>query len=593
MGAQAVAAPGPAARLFDPGRIGAVEIPNRIVMPSMTTRLADADGHATDDTIAYFLARARGGVGLVTVEMAAPEPAGRHRFNELAIYDDRFLPGLRRLVAALRGAGSRTSIQLGHGGGHTRADISGEAPIAPSAIPHSVFERTHAVVVPEAMSRERIARTTDAYVAAARRAREAGFDMVELHAAHGYLISQFLCPAENRREDEYGGPLENRARFGLDILRRTKAEVSGLPVVFRMNCDDFMPDGMTFAEALQVARWAAEAGADAIHVSGGHYRSSPLPEMMIPPMAYPEAPFLEQAAAIKAAVSVPVIAVGRLGDPSAAAAAVESGKADFVALGRPLLADPDWPAKARAGRAVRRCLACNTCVHEMRGGARIGCLVNPATGHEAEFAAPRPTRGERIAVVGAGPAGLSYAYLAAEANAVTVFERDRVPGGAFRLAGRAPRFQEVEARPAALEAFVADLERGCRERGVEVHYGVDVARAPGRLDGFDRVVLAAGARYRYGLGALVPPLLASGLGRGALLRRLFRSARARDWFYYRARRPTGPALGRLARPGQKVLAIGDARAAGKGREAIADAVRAALFDPLAGAGAAPARRESA
>ena len=318
MGQESVAFRPAHSALFSPGAIGGVTLRNRVVMPAMTTRLADAEGYVTEAQIAYYLARARGGVGLITVELSAPERAGKHRHNELGIRDDRFVAGLRRLVEALHDAGSKVSIQLGHGGGHTRRDISGEDPIAPSAIPHTVFEVTRAVVVPQEMTRERIEETTRAHVAAAARARAAGFDMVELHAAHGYLISQFLCPAENRRGDDYGGTLENRARFGLDILRRIKAEVPGFPVVFRMNGNDYMPDGMPFAEALRVAVWAAEAGADALHIAGGHYRSQPDASIMIPPMARPEATFLDYAAQVKAAcvkagVAVPVIAVGRLG----------------------------------------------------------------------------------------------------------------------------------------------------------------------------------------------------------------------------------------------------------------------------------------
>src|SRR5436190_1487904 len=195
--------------LLTPARIGAVEIPNRIVLPPMTTRTADAEGFVTEDTIAYYLARVRGGVGLITVEMASPERAGRHRHRELGIYDDRFLPGLTKLVEAIHRGGAKASIQLGHGGGHTRKDICGEEPIAPSAIPHPVFEVTFETILPEAMTKARIEQTTRAFVDAARRARRAGFDCVEIHAAHGYLISQFHNAFENRRDDEYGGALEN------------------------------------------------------------------------------------------------------------------------------------------------------------------------------------------------------------------------------------------------------------------------------------------------------------------------------------------------------------------------------------------------
>src|ERR1043165_1698496 len=168
--------------LLTPARIGPIEIPNRIVMPPMTTRTADDEGNVTDASIAYYMARVRGGTGLITAEMASPEKAGRHRRRELGIYDDRFLPGLTRLVNEIHAGGAKASIQLGHGGGHTRVDICGETPIAPSAIPHPVYEVTLETIVPEAMSHESIAQTTAAYAAAARRAQWAGFDCVEIHA---------------------------------------------------------------------------------------------------------------------------------------------------------------------------------------------------------------------------------------------------------------------------------------------------------------------------------------------------------------------------------------------------------------------------
>lgn len=563
-------------KLFSPGQIGGIEIRNRVVMPPMTTRFADEEGQVTDTTVAYFRARAAGGVGLVTVEMAAPEKVGRHRARELGIYDDRFLPGLKRLVEALHGCGARASIQLGHGGGHTRADICGEVPIAPSAVPHFVYEVTGEIIVPLEMSRARIERTTEAFLDAARRARRAGFDMVELHVAHGYLLSQFLCPAENRRTDEYGGSFENRARFGLDILRRIKADMPDFPVVFRISADDLFPGGMPFEDGLRLARWAEAAGADAIHVTAGHYRSQPSAEIMIPPMAYPDGLFLDYAARIKAAVSAPVIAVGRLGDPQVAKDAVDGGKADFVALGRPLLADPDWVAKVRGGQAIRRCIACNTCVNEMRGGQRLGCLVNPLAGREAERSGSGRPVGERICVVGSGPAGLSYASLMADGNRVTVLEREPHAGGAFRYAGKAPLFQEVAASQASLDRFIADLERDCRDKGVVFRYGVDVTRDPEALAGFDRVVFATGGRYRYGLSGPVRWVLDAGWGRLSLVRRLFGARAVRNWFYYRARVATGSRMAGLARPGQAVAVIGDAHRAGKSKEAIAHAFAAAL-----------------
>ncbi len=563
--------------LLTPARIGEVEIHNRIVLPPMTTRTADAEGFVTDDTIAYYRARVEGGVGLITVEMASPEKAGRHRHCELGIYDDRFLPGLARLVEAIHRGGAKASIQLGHGGGHTRKDICGEHPIAPSAIPHSVFEVTFETIVPAAMTKARIEQTKAAFAEAARRAQRAGFDCVEIHAAHGYLISQFHNVFENRRSDEYGGTLENRARFGLEILRSVKAAVGGMPVVYRISVEDFFPDGMHFAEGRRMAIWSAEAGADALHVTAGHYRSLPSAAMMIPPMRLPEATFLGYAAEIKAHVGIPVIAVGRLGDPEKATEAVARGMADFIALGRTLIADPEWVNKLRRGEPARRCLACNTCVDEMRGGARLGCVVNAMAGRERAFRDAAPPQGERIAVIGAGPAGLTYASLVAEGNAVTVFEREREPGGAFRYAGKAPLFQEVEADERSLQTYIGELVRACAQQRVAFRFGTDVCRQPDLLAPFDRIVIATGARYRFGLGPLAAVLLDWGLARWPGLRKLVSSPRFRDWFYVRARRGTAEEFRRLARAGQKVIAIGDAAKAGKSKQAIASAFEAALL----------------
>jgi 2,4-dienoyl-CoA reductase-like NADH-dependent reductase (Old Yellow Enzyme family) len=562
--------------LLTPARIGSVEIHNRIVMPPMTTRLADNEGRVTDDSINYYMARVRGGVGLVTVEMASPERAGRHRLRELGIYDDQFLPGLSRLADAIHRGGGKCSIQLGHGGGHTRFDICGETPVAPSAIPHPVFEVTNQTIVPRAMTLMDIHATTQAFAAAAARAEKAGFDCVEIHAAHGYLISQFLTPFENRRTDQYGGDLENRARMGLDVLRAVKAAVK-IPVIFRLSVDDYFPEGLQYTEGKQVALWAAEAGADALHIAAGHYRSLPSAARMIPPMNYPDATFLAYAWAVKQEVRVPVIAVGRLGEPDVAAEAIQTGKADFIALGRTSIAEPEWVEKLRRGEPARRCLACNTCVNEMRGGAPLRCVVNGRAGRETEFVAATPPQGERIAVIGAGPAGLTYAALVADGNTVTVFEREAVAGGAFRYAGKAPLFQEVNAVESSFDRYIASLVSACTKRGVTFRYSADVAKAPGLLEPFDRIVIASGARYRFGLGPLARLMLNWGAARWPGVAQLFSNDAVRDWFYHRARRATGGALKVLARPEQSVVVIGDALSPGKSRPAIASAFEAALL----------------
>ena len=510
---------------------------------------------------------------------------GRHRFRELGLYDDSYLPGLKRLVDALHPTGARVSIQIAHAGSRARSAVSGGSPIAPSPVPTAVFEVEHEMVAPQEMSAARIEETTSAFVAAARRAQRAGFDVVELHAAHGYLISQFLAPSENRRTDGYGGSLENRARFGLEIVRRIKREVSGLPVIFRIGVDDFFPGGLCAEEGVQVAQWAAAAGADAVSVTAGHYRSLGGAERMIPPMRYAEGLFLDLAARVKAVVEVPVIGVGRLGDPVLAEQALRDGKLDLMAIGRPLFADPQWPAKVRAGVPVRRCLACNHCVNDMRSGAQVSCLVNPGTGREMEFAETAPPRGERIIVVGAGPAGLSYASLVADGNQVTVLDRAARAGGAFRYTGKAPWFNDVQAEESSFAKYVEALERACRGKGVQFHYGAEAGTARQLLLAADRVVIATGARYRFAVGPLVRGLLHSGLMRTWLGRRLFAGHRLRDWFYYRLRAGTGDAVARrLGIDAGKVVIIGDAARAGKAPAAIRGAFEAALHPGLPSAG---------
>jgi 2,4-dienoyl-CoA reductase-like NADH-dependent reductase (Old Yellow Enzyme family) len=566
--------------LLTPARIGPAEIKNRIVMPPMTTRTSDAEGFVTEDSIAYYMARVNGGVGLITVEMASPEKCGRHRRHEIGIYDDRFIPGLTRLVGEIHRGGAKASIQLGHGGGHTRIDICGETPIAPSAIPHPVYETTFETIVPQEMTKARIAQTIAAHVAAAQRAQQAGFDCVEIHAAHGYLISQFHAPFENRRTDEYGGSLENRARFGLEILRAVKAAAPGIGVIYRLSVEDFFPGGLTLDEGRQIAIWAAASGADALHISAGHYRSLPSAQIVLPPMSYPDAIFLDFAADVKGKVSVPVIAVGRMGDPAVAEAAVTDGKTDFVALGRTLVADPQWVEKVRRGEPIRRCLACNTCINEMRGGARIGCVVNGAAGRETAFSDAKPPHGERIAVIGAGPAGLTYASLVADGNTVTVFEKDTRAGGSFRYAGNAPLFQEVEANPKSFERYIDDMVAACEMKGVEFRFATDVTAAPEMLSPFDRIVIASGASYRFGLGPIAPWMLDHGAARFPGFRQAFSAPALRDWFYYRARRGTAAQFEALARQGQIVTVIGDAKQAGKSKQAIASAFEAALHPNL-------------
>jgi 2,4-dienoyl-CoA reductase-like NADH-dependent reductase (Old Yellow Enzyme family) len=561
--------------LFTPARIGPLTLKNRLVMPPMTTRCADVEGFVTDDLIAYYVRRAVGGVGMITVEMSSPEAVGRHRHRELGIFSDKFLPGLRRLVSALHDCDVKVSIQLGHGGGHTREDICGESPIAPSALPHVVHEGHTETIVPEEMSVARIQQTIEAFAAAAFRAQEAGFDAVEVHAAHGYLLSQFLASAENIRRDEYGGSLRNRARLALEITSAVRAAAPRLAVIFRLNAEDYFPGGVTLEDAKQVSVWAEEAGAHAVSVTAGHYRSLPSASVMIPPMALPDAPFLDYAAAVKQRLKVPVIAAGRLGVPAIAARAVEDGKADFVLLGRPLLADPGWPNRVRSGEPVRLCIACNTCVDSMRDGHPLACLVNAEVGRERRSREAVAPAGRRIAVIGGGPAGLSYASVAAAGNEITVFERSERFGGSLHHASLAPKFQSVDASPAVVARYIQSLEALCRHAGVKLKPSWSIATNGDDLRNFDLIVLAIGAEYRWAMGPAVKWSLERGLTHWPILKSLASSPRVRNWFYYKARRSRVVALERYLPVGVPVISIGDARKPGKCQQAVQSAFEAA------------------
>ena len=558
--------------LFSPIEIAGRVIPNRIVMPAMTTRLAQNDGDMTDELIEWYRARAAGGAGLITVEMSSPSVSGRHRLGEVGVYDRRFLPGLKRLVDAIHGEGRLISIQLGHAGSRAASAVTGVTPLAPSEVSSTVVEGLTHSVMPKSLTKAQILQLREDFSNSALMVRDAGFDFVELHGAHGYLISQFLSPYENRRQDEYGGSLENRARFGLELLHELKSACPDLPVIFRLGVEDFFDGGIHIDEAIQVSRWVAEGGASALSVSAGHHRSLPSAEMMIPPMIYPDGIFLDLAAKVKTAVDIPVIAVGRLNNSKLARSAIEDGRADLIALGRQLIADPDWPNRVRDGLPVRRCLACNYCAHKMVTGETISCVVNGRAGRETQMSLAPKHRGKNIAIIGAGPAGLAYASLVGAANRVTVFERSAKTGGSFRFAGKAPYFGEVIANHESFARHIAEMEARCRIADVEFKFNSKVdAKA---LKGFDQIVVATGARLPLGLTPVIFRLLDFGIGGTALAKWIFKKKCFRDWLYYKGRKSTAQ-QSELEHPCETII-IGDAIRPGLAREAIASAFAAAL-----------------
>jgi 2,4-dienoyl-CoA reductase-like NADH-dependent reductase (Old Yellow Enzyme family)/thioredoxin reductase len=474
-----------ASALFRPLEFAGLSLPNRVAMCPMGTGLPDEEGFVTDETIAYYARRAAGGVGMISLEASLIAPESFVVGPELRLHDERFVPGLRRLSDAVHDHGVPVGIQMWHPG---RQTLKG-TPIAPSAIPLS--PRTP---VPHALTRAEIERLIGLYAAAAVNCRAAGMDFVEVHAAHCYLPCEFLSPLSNQRDDEYGGSLENRARFMLEIVRAVRgAAGEDFPLLFRISGDECAEGGFTIDDAVVVAGWLADAGVAAISVSAGNWYAL---HMTIPPMSMPHGCLLPYAAAIRRAVDVPVIAAGRLDDPALAERVVADGQADVVAVGRGLIADPDWPAKVRDGRLddIRPCIACNACVELVAHGEEARCAVNPAVGRDSSFAITPAASPRRVMVIGSGPAGMEAARIARlRGHVVSIWERDPELGGKLDVASRAPSKHEVL-------RFRDYQARVLRELGVEISLGSEVGAAEVDREDPEIVILAAGAE------PLIPPI---------------------------------------------------------------------------------------
>jgi 2,4-dienoyl-CoA reductase-like NADH-dependent reductase (Old Yellow Enzyme family)/thioredoxin reductase len=473
--------------LFRPGRIGSLRLRNRTVMAPMGSNLASETGGVTDELIAHYARRARGGVGLVIVEnTAVAYPLGRNGATHLRLDGDAFIPGLRRLVEAVQREGAAVAVQLNHAGAWTSpARTGGLQPVAPSDVPIQP-----GAAVPRPLSVAEIETLVGDFARAAQRARKAGFDGIEIHGAHGYLISEFISPYTNRREDAYGGSMENRLRFPLQVIRAVREAVGPcFPLWMRMNGDDFLPGGNDQAACQEIARRLAAAGLDALHVSSGMPPSHP---RQVEPMRFEQGWKLYLAAGIRELVDVPVIAPGVIREPEVAQAALAAGRVDFVALGRTLLADPDWAGKAAQGAPgrIRRCISCNVC-SQARGPDAIPlrCSLNPLLGREVSLGAPvRAERPRRVLVVGGGPAGVEAARVAAlRGHAVTLCEREGALGGQVRLGHRPPG-------KGKLLWPLEDWPRALQEAGVEVRTGFAVTPEWVAAEGPDAVIVATGAR---------------------------------------------------------------------------------------------------
>ncbi|CAO3422439.1 oxidoreductase [Azospirillum doebereinerae] len=425
----------PFPHLFSPGRLRGLTLPNRLVMAPMESNLAAADGSVSDAMLAYYTARAAGGVGMVIVEYACVDrPLGLGGSPQLGIDDDALIDSHRRLTAAIAAQGARSCLQLFHAGRQTlRRFTGGQAPVAASPIACRVYrEEPRGLTIPE------IEALTVKFGEAAARAVAAGYDAVEIHGAHGYLIGGFLSGASNHRTDSYGGPLENRLRFPLAVVSAVRQGAGEAPVIFRLSAEEFVEGGTGITEALAMAPRLAAAGADALHVSTG---TAERMDCNVDPVSAPQGWRVPLARQIRAVAGVPVLTVGVIRQPEVAEQAVADGSADFVALGRALLADPDWPAKAKRGavEAIRPCTSCNWCVDQLLSHKRLGCAENPRAGRETEAPIRRTGAGRNAAVVGGGPGGMVAALLLHDAGfRVTLFERAATLGLGLVASGTPP-----------------------------------------------------------------------------------------------------------------------------------------------------------
>jgi 2,4-dienoyl-CoA reductase-like NADH-dependent reductase (Old Yellow Enzyme family) len=426
--------------LFSPTQIGPLHIKNRLLMSAMSINFGvDEKGYVSDQLVQYLATRARGGVGMMLVGGGGVHPDGIELPDLPALWDDGCIPALSKMVAVIKPHDCRFGMQLMHGG--RQSFHTGK--VAPSAIPPPALAKG----TPRALDIDEIPELATAFGDAARRCREAGFDFIEIHAAHGYLINQFLSPNANQRSDAYGGCFENRIRFLMEVLDdiRTKCGPD-FPVGLRINGEDYIQDGWILADALRLAPILERKGAVYLHVSAGVYGSK---QLTIPSMYVPQGCFVHLAEAIKATVSIPVIAVGRIKKPAMADQIIAQGKADMVAMGRALLADPFWPRKAAEGKEdqIRPCIGCCLgCIHTVFQMEPGGCVVNPEVGREY-LLNKRDTVKEdpkRVLVVGGGPAGLAAARMAAlQGHRVWVCEQSHLPGGLLRLAAMPPGRNEL------------------------------------------------------------------------------------------------------------------------------------------------------
>ncbi len=464
-------------KLLSPAKIGSLELKNRAIMAPMSAALGNPDGTVSDPLIAYLTARADGGVGMIITEYCFVTEEGRSSDHQISVTDDEKIPGLKRLADAVHEHGAKVCLQLQHGGRRSIVRV-----MAPSAI----MKQTDRVM-PEEMTTQEVYDLIDAFIAGAVRAKKAGFDMVEVHCSHGYLLNDFISPSANRRTDAFGGGLTGRAKAPVMIIEGIKKACGAdYPVSVRLNGDDMVSDGNLSRDSAALAMLLEEAGADLIDVSGGMNGVG----YGIAPAAVRTGYNADPAEEIRRVIDIPVAVAGRINEPEYAESLLRKGNVEFITLGRALFADPAFVNKAAAGKEEEIC-PCVGCLQRCygsygHGGQFRGCMVNPFSMRETVLKIEPAETKKKVVVIGAGIAGMETAWTAAaRGHQVELFEESAYPGGQFRIAAIPPHKQ-------MLARACVYYSKMCEKYGVTMHYNTKADKEKILSCNPDVVVVATG-----------------------------------------------------------------------------------------------------